>query len=170
MQIREDDLTGSEIAALLREHLDDMHEITPAESVHALDLPALRAADITFWSAWEGENLLGCGALKQLDAESGEVKSMRTAKAHRGRGVASKILEHIIEEAARRAYERLYLETGSQAEFAPARALYRRYGFEFRGPFGDYTDDPNSVFMTKTLPAGRGALQSRGGAGRRVDE
>lgn len=151
MDIREDDLTGKEIAELLREHLENMREITPPESVHALDLEALRSPNITFWTAWEGAELLGCGALKELDAKSGEVKSMRTAKAHRRRGVASKVLEHIIQEAKRRAYDYLYLETGASPEFAPARALYTRYGFEYRGPFASYTDDPNSVFMTKKL-------------------
>jgi putative acetyltransferase len=151
LQIREDDLTGKEIAHLLREHLEDMHEITPPESVHALDLDALRSPDITFWSAWEGDELLGCGALKELDSRSGEVKSMRTAKTHRSRGVASKILEHIIKEAKRRAYDCLNLETGAMPEFAPARAFYIRYGFAYRGPFAEYVDDPNSVFMTKTI-------------------
>lgn len=149
--IREDNLTGPKIADLLREHLEHMHEITPPESVHALDLEALRSPDITFWSAWEGDELLGCGALKQLDSKTGEIKSMRTAKAHRRRGVASKILEHIIQEARQRAYDCLNLETGALPEFAPARALYTQYGFEYRGPFADYTDDPNSVFMTKKL-------------------
>lgn len=151
MQIREDDLTGKKIADLLREHLENMHEITPPQSVHALDLEALRSPDITFWAAWEGDELLGCGALKELDSRSGEVKSMRTAKAHRRRGVASKILEHIIKEALRRAYDCLNLETGAFPEFAPARALYIRYEFEYRGPFAEYIDDPNSVFMTKKL-------------------
>jgi putative acetyltransferase len=151
LQIREDDLTGQEIADFLREHLEHMHEITPPESVHALGLEALRSPDITFWTVWEGNALLGCGALKQLDHRSGEVKSMRTATAYRRRGVASKMLEHIIREAKRRAYDYLHLETGASPEFAPARALYSRYGFEYRGPFGDYQDDPNSVFMTKKL-------------------
>jgi putative acetyltransferase len=151
LQIYEDDLTGKEIADLLRQHLENMHEISPPESVHALDLEALRSPEITFWSAWEGNELLGCGALKQLDPSSGEIKSMRTAKAHRRKGVASKLLEHIIKEAEQRAYSYLYLETGSFPEFAPARALYTRYGFEYRGPFADYTDDPNSVFMMKKL-------------------
>ncbi|HEY9664927.1 MAG TPA: GNAT family N-acetyltransferase [Allocoleopsis sp.] len=151
LEIREDDLTGAAIADLLREHLENMYEITPPESVHALDLDALRSPDITFWTAWHGDELLGCGALKELDSTSGEIKSMRTATAHRRKGVASKILEHIIREAERRAYSYLHLETGAFPEFAPARALYVRYGFEFRGPFADYTDDPNSVFMTKRL-------------------
>lgn len=151
MHIREDDLTGNKIAELLREHLENMNEITPPESVHALDLEALRSPDISFFSAWEGDELLGCGALKELDSRSGEVKSMHTAKPHRCRGVASKILEHIIIEAQQRAYDCLNLETGAFAEFAPAQALYTRYGFEYRGPFGEYIDDPNSVFMTKKL-------------------
>jgi putative acetyltransferase len=151
LEIREDDLTGKKIADLLREHLENMHEITPPESIHALDLEALRSPDITLWTAWEGDELLGCGALKELDPRSGEVKSMRTAKAHRRRGVASNILEHIIKEAERRGYDCLNLETGAFPEFAPARALYRRYGFEYRGPFAEYIDDPNSVFMTKKL-------------------
>ncbi|MBE9182074.1 GNAT family N-acetyltransferase [Oculatella sp. LEGE 06141] len=151
VQIREDDLTGKAIADFLREHLEEMHTITPPGSVHALDLETLRSPDVTFWSAWEGDELLGCGALKALDASSGEIKSMRTAKAHRGKGVASKILEHIIKVAKQRDYDRLNLETGALPEFAPARALYTRYGFEYRDPFGEYTNDPNSVFMTKEL-------------------
>lgn len=151
LDIREDNLTGKKIADLLREHLENMHEITPPESIHALDLSALRSPDITFWSAWEGDDLLGCGALRELDPQSGEIKSMRTAEAHRRKGVASRILEHIIQEAQHRGYESLYLETGAFPAFAPARALYARYGFVYRGPFGDYIDDPNSVFMAKKL-------------------
>ena len=151
MQIREDDLRSKEVADLLREHLENMIEITPPESVHALDLEGLRSPDITFWSAWEGNELLGCGALKKLDSRSGEVKSMRTAEAHRGRSVASRILEHIVEEARRCGYEFLNLETGSTPEFAPARTFYLRHGFEIRGPFAEYTEDPSSIFMTKEL-------------------
>ena len=152
MEIREDDLSGEGIAALLREHLDHMFEITPPGSVHALGLDALRSPDITFWAAWEGSELLGCGALKELDATSGEIKSMRTAAEHRRRGVGARILEHIIGEAMRRGYRQLKLETGALPPFEPARALYARYGFEFCGPFGHYRDDPNSVFMSKPLP------------------
>jgi len=151
LQIREDDLKGKQIADLLQEHLENMNEISPPESVHALDLEALRSPEIVFFSAWNGAELLGCGALKELNFSSGEVKSMRTVKAHRRRGVASKILERIIQEAEKRVYDYLYLETGSFPEFAPARALYLRYGFEYRGPFGEYIDDPNSIFMIKKL-------------------
>ena len=148
MQISEDDLNGVEIAKLLREHLDCMHVHSPPESVHALDLGGLRSPDITFWTAWQGDELLGCGALKELDAQHGEIKSMRTAAAHLGKGIGSKILAHIMDEARRRSYSRLSLETGSMEAFAPARELYARFGFEYQGPFGDYAEDPNSVFMT----------------------
>jgi putative acetyltransferase len=151
VEIRKDDLTGETIAAFLREHLQHMHEITPPESVHALDLEKLRSPEITFWAAWDGNDLLGCGALKELDISTGEIKSMRTAIEHRRKGVASKILHHIITVAQQRAYRYLFLETGAMAEFAPAQALYERYGFEYRGPFGDYIEDPNSVFMVKKL-------------------
>lgn len=151
MEIREDDLTGAAILRLLAAHLDNMREITPPESVHALGVEALRSPEITLWSVWEGGALLGCGALKRLGPEAGEIKAMRIDEAHRRRGVGAAILEHILGEARRRGYRRLYLETGAMPEFSPARALYRRYGFELRGPFGDYVEDPNSVFMARDL-------------------
>lgn len=154
MHIREDDLTGTAIAALLHEHLADMHAITPAESVHAMDLSALRSdPSVTFYSLWEADELLGCGALKALGSLGGEIKSMRTALAHRRRGVAAKVLEHIIGEAEDRSLAALYLETGAMAEFAPARSLYERYGFAYCAPFADYGEDPNSVFMCLRLAA-----------------
>jgi putative acetyltransferase len=151
VEIRVDDLSGREIALLLEEHMRGMHEHSPPESVHALPLEQLRRPEITFWSVWQGVELMGCGALKQLDSRHGEIKSMRTATAHLRKGVAAKLLEHIVAEAKRRAYRRLSLETGSMAAFAPARALYARFGFQPCGPFGDYIDDPNSVFMTMDL-------------------
>ena len=151
MIIRLDDLRGVEIAALLQDHLRGMRALSPPESVHALDIDALRQPDITFWSAWEGATLCGCGALKQLDELHGEVKSMRTAAGQLRSGVASQILQQIIEEARQRGYHRLSLETGSMTGFEPAQALYARFGFEFCGPFGDYAEDPNSVFMTREL-------------------
>lgn len=128
-----------------------MFEHSPPESVHALDLEGLRSPEITFWSAWQEGELLGCGALKQLDTQHGEVKSMRTARAHLRKGVASGILQHIINEAERRSYNRLSLETGSMVAFEPAQALYASFGFEYCGPFADYNEDPNSVFMTRQL-------------------
>jgi putative acetyltransferase len=151
MQIRVDDLTGAAVIQLLREHLQSMHLHSPPESVHALDLAGLKKPGITFWSAWEGPELLGCGALKELDPRHGEIKSMRTVSAHLRKGVAAAMLLHIVDEAKRRAYRRVSLETGSAAAFAPARSLYARFGFEPCGPFDGYVEDPHSVFMTKAL-------------------
>jgi len=151
VEIRIDDLTGSRIAEFLREHLENMAENSPLESMHALSLEELRKPEITFWSVWSDTELLGCGALKELDPQHGEIKSMRTASIHRRRGVAAKLLERILEEAKRRNYKRLSLETGSMDAFAPAHNLYSRFGFKECGPFADYTEDPNSLFMTKEL-------------------
>lgn len=150
LDIRPDDLAGHEIRALLRAHLENMKTISPIESVHAIDIDAMAGGSVTFWSAWEGAELLGCGALKELDAAHGEIKSMRTAAAHLRKGVARAILAYLLGEAARRGYTRVSLETGSQPPFEPARRLYASFGFVPCGPFADYTDDPNSVFMTRT--------------------
>ena len=128
-----------------------MYELSPPESVHALDLEKLRKPGITFWSAWEGALLLGCGALKELDCSHGEVKSMRTPTALRRKGAGRAILAHLIEVARSRSYERLSLETGSQEAFEPAQRLYESFGFARCGPFGEYREDPNSVFMTMRL-------------------
>lgn len=151
MNIRIDDLGGPEIKALLEEHLDNMRQVTPPESIHALDIETLRRPDITFWTAWDGGDLLGCGALKQLDAQHAEIKSMRTATHHRRKGVARAILETILREARRYGYERLSLETGSDENFAPARRLYASMGFVECPPFEGYRPDPNSTFMTLLL-------------------
>ena len=151
MKIEIDDLSRSAVHALLQEHLRNMHELGPPESVHALDLDKLRRPEITFWSAWEGEVLLGCGALMELDRRHGEVKSMRTPQARRRTGAGRALLMRIIEVARERGYERLSLETGSVAAFAPAHRLYESAGFTRTGPFGDYAEDPNSVFMTLAL-------------------
>ncbi|MDB5861966.1 MAG: acetyltransferase-like protein [Ramlibacter sp.] len=152
MQIRRDDLAGPEIRALLEEHLRNMYELSPPESVHALDLAKLRRPDITFWTAWSGDGeLLGCGALRELTPTHGEIKSMRTPQALRRRGAGRALLAHIVEEARRRSYERLSLETGAMEAFAPAQKLYESAGFRTCPPFGDYAEDPNSVFMTRLL-------------------
>ena len=151
LKIRVDDLRGPEIAELLAEHLRCMAEVSPPESRHALDLDALRQPDITFWSAWHGHALAGCGALKELDLDHGEIKSMRTATAYLRAGVASMLLQHIISEAKRRGYLRLSLETGSMRYFQPAHRLYGKFGFSTCPPFGDYVEDPNSLFMTREL-------------------
>ena len=139
------------MTCLIREHLRSMHLHSPPESVHALGLEALRQPGITVWSAWDGPELLGCGALKELDPAHGEIKSMRTATPHLRKGVAAAMLAHLMEEARRRTYSRLSLETGAGPAFEPARALYTRFGFENCGPFADYMADPYSVFMTRSL-------------------
>jgi len=151
MDIRVDDLRGPEIRALLEDHLAEMHRNSPPESVHALDLDALRAPGITFWTAWSGGDLMGCGALKELEPTHGEVKSMRTAPAFRRQGVGKAMLTQIIREAEARRYHRLSLETGSMEAFLPARELYESFGFSYCPPFGDYALDPNSVFFTRVL-------------------
>jgi putative acetyltransferase len=149
--IERDHPSRRDVARLLAEHLTDMHATSPAESVHALDHAGLADPAITFWSVREGTTLLGCGALRELSATEGEIKSMRTAGAARRRGVAGALLEHLVDQAGQRGYRQLFLETGTQPFFAPARSLYRRYGFAECPPFGDYRLDPNSVFMTLTL-------------------
>ena len=151
MKIEHDDLSRPAIHALLEEHLRSMHALSPPESVHALDLDSLRRPEITFWSAWEGDVLLGCGALMALSAKHGEVKSMRTPEARRRTGAGRALLLHIIDVARSRGYERLSLETGSMAAFTPAHRLYASAGFVETGPFGAYVEDPNSVFMTLVL-------------------
>ena len=150
-EIREDDLTGSKIAGLLQDHLDTVALHSPPESIHALDLDGLQAPEITFWTAWQESELLGCAALKELDLTHGEIKSMRTATRYRRKGVAARLLEHLLGVARRRSYRRVSLETGSMEAFAPARALYARFGFAPCGPFANYVEDPFSVFMTLEL-------------------
>jgi len=152
MRLEVDDLTRPQVVALLEEHLSDMYATTPPESVHALDLDALRAPGVTFWSAWEGERLLGCAALVVgQETGVGELKSMRTAAAARGRGVGAAVLAYVLEQARAAGLTTVRLETGAEAYFAPARRLYERHGFVRRGPFGDYTDDPLSVFYELDL-------------------
>ena len=151
MDIRLDDLTGPEVRKLLEEHLRNMFEVSPPESVHALDLDGLRKPDVTFWTAWSGRDLLGCGALKELTPAHGEIKSMRTSLEHRRKGVARAMLSHIIAEGSKRRYHRLSLETGSMQAFEPAQKLYESFGFTYCPPFGEYVEDPNSVFMTRVL-------------------
>jgi putative acetyltransferase len=151
VKIAVDDLSGPEIARFLDEHVQQMRAITPLESKHALDLEALRQPEITFWSVTDGGTVVGCAAIKRLDASHAEVKSMRTAPARQRSGIASLLLEHIIAEASRMGLGRLSLETGSTEFFAPARRLYEKFGFEYCGPFADYQPDPNSVFMTRML-------------------
>jgi putative acetyltransferase len=153
VSVRVDDLSGPEIAALLETHAALMEAITPPESCHYLPLAGLAVPEVTMWSAWEGGELVGCGALKALGGGAGEIKSMHTAAAHRGRGIGTLILAVILAEARRRGYVRLFLETGSAPPFAAARALYERHGFAPCGPFATYAPDPVSAFYTLALTA-----------------
>lgn len=151
MEIEIDDPTRPDVTALLAEHLADMYATSPAESVHALDVEALTAPSITFWTAREDGALLGCGALRELDPTHGEIKSMRTTAAARGRGVAAAVLAELTRVALARGYSRISLETGAEDYFAAARRLYRRNGFVDCEPFGEYRPDRHSVFLTKGL-------------------
>lgn len=151
MQISVDNLSGDDVKELLQEHLDDMYATSPAESVHALDINALKKSDITFWSARKQHLLLGCVALKELDEYHAELKSMHIASSTRKQGIASALLEHVIYIAKQRGYHRISLETGTMDFFKPAQQLYLKYDCVLTGPFGQYQDDPNSVFMTLVL-------------------
>ena len=150
-RIVEDDLTGADVAALLDLHLAEMHQWSPACKVHALPLERLREPDVTFYAAWSGEELAAVGALKELDAGRGELKSMRAAPAFRGKGAGKAILDHLIAEARRRGYRWVGLETGRPAPFEPARALYEKNGFAECPAFGDYVSDEFSLCMDRTL-------------------
>jgi len=151
MEIKIDDLTGGEVISLLEEHLADMYATSPAKSVHALDINALKDSSITFYSCWNHATLLGCVALRELDATHAELKSMRTASNARQLGVASTLMTHILTIAKQRNYQKISLETGSMDFFQPARQLYTKFGFEYCGPFGDYQLDANSQFMSCEL-------------------
>lgn len=151
LRFQVDDLEGEAIRGLVARHLRGMHENSPPESVHALDLGKLRDPAVTFWSVWSGDALAGMGALKQLDAARAEIKSMRVADAFLGQGIGRAILEHIVAEARRRGMTSLWLETGSAPAFAPALGLYERAGFARCGPFDGYVEDPFSIFMTRAL-------------------
>ena len=150
----EGNLEDAEVVALLELHLRGMAEITPAEFIFALSIDGLKAKDVRFWSAWQDENLVGCGAMRELADASCEIKSMRTATPYLRRGVGQAILQFILAQAAERGLTRAYLETGSQAGFAAARQLYEANGFTYCGAFADYEDNPTSVFMVKALGAG----------------
>ena len=151
IEIRTDDLTGEATRRLIAFHLAGMHETSPAESVHALDIDALRHPSLSVWSAWVDGELAGVGALKAIDADRGEIKSMRVDDRFRGSGVGRAMLRHIMDEARRRGMSSLWLETGATVDFAPAQRLYESEGFTTCGPFEGYALDPFSVFMTRAL-------------------
>ncbi|MBB1252437.1 GNAT family N-acetyltransferase [Streptomyces sp. OF3] len=165
MRIVVDDLSGRRTVEFLRAHVGQLRAISPPESTHTLDLDGLRRPEVTVWSAWDGETIVGCGALRRLDETHAEIKSMRTAPARKRSGVASRLLEHIVDAAREAGCNRLSLETGSAEFFAPARALYRKFGFADCEPFGDYREDPNSVFMTRHLHVPEVCPSPGGGAG-----
>ena len=151
MEIKIDDLSGGEVIELLEEHLADMYATSPPESIHALDLAGLKSPEITFFSAWKGSQLLGCVAIKELDTQHAELKSMRTSQFARKSGVASKLLQHVLDTATARQYRRISLETGSEDYFKPARNLYQKFGFGYCEPFANYVLDPHSHFMSIEL-------------------
>lgn len=151
MQFKIDNLTDPRIAEFLEDHIGDMRSVSPPESVHALDLEGLKLPGITFWSVWQEEKLVGCGALKELNDLHAEIKSMRVSSEFRGQGVASEILSFLLGEAVSKGYRRLSLETGSMSFFEPARKLYEKFRFQYCAPFGAYKEDPNSMFMSLEL-------------------
>jgi len=148
---RIDDLKSAEVQSLIAEHLQGMHSNTPAGHVNALALESLRQPEVTFWCVWEDQALCGCGALKELDPGSGEIKSMRTRAAHVRRGIGQFVLDEIIRVANTRGYRHLYLETGTGPAFAAAHSLYLKNGFAWCGAFGDYTATDFNVFMVRAL-------------------
>ena len=152
LAIRQDDVTGADVVALLEQHLAEMATHTPAESVHALPVERLSGEDVTFWSVWSGDRLAGCGALAELDPTHAEIKSMRVADDFRRQGVGEVVLLHLLDVARSRGYRRISLETGSNPPFEAARRLYARHGFVECAPFAGYVLDPWSVFMTLDLP------------------
>lgn len=153
MLIKPDAVTDARVVALLEEHIADMYATSPPESVHTLDLASLRNTDINFWCVWDGDSAAGCVALKEHAPHWAEIKSMRTSNAYRGKGIGRLLLEHVIQQAELRQYQYLRLETGIEPFFQPARTLYAGYGFVERGPFANYNNDPNSVFMEKSFRA-----------------
>ena len=150
-RIERDDLSRPQVLDLLEEHLTNMYELSPPDKVFAFDVGKLKGSDMAFWTAWNGELLLGCAALKELSLTEGEIKSMRTPSAQRRTGAGRALLNHIIRVARSRGYQTLYLETGSHPAFLPAQALYRSAGFTPCGPFGSYRENGNSVFMRLRL-------------------
>lgn len=150
-EIKPDDLSGNEIFELLQQHLEDMKATSPPESKHALDLDGLKDPSVKFWTIWDGKSLAGCGAFKKIDEDHAEIKSMRTSSTYKNKGVASKLLIHMVEQAKKYGFKTLSLETGSMGYFVPAHCLYKKHGFKFCGPFADYKKDPNSKFMSLNL-------------------
>jgi putative acetyltransferase len=163
LRVELDDLSRPSVIGLLAEHLRNMYELSPPDQVFAFDASKLKAPDVSFWTAWNGELLLGCAALKELSSTQGEIKSMRTPSALRRTGAGRALLNHIIDVARSRGYEVLYLETGRHSAFAPAQALYDSAGFRRCGPFGTYRENGNSIFMSLSLSGPRTLSATRKG-------
>jgi putative acetyltransferase len=151
IRFERDDLSRPQMRELIARHLAGMHETSPPESVHAFDVEALKGPSVEVWSAWAGDELAGCGALKRLDAERGELKSMRVTDAFLGKGIGRAMLEHLLAQARAHGMKSVWLETGSAPAFTAALKLYESAGFRRTGPFGEYREDPFSVFMTREL-------------------
>jgi putative acetyltransferase len=151
MEIRIGQLRNKEVLTLLKGHHEDMLSHSPPDSVHALDLSALESPDVTFWSFWVNQELASIGALKELGKEHGDIKSLRTSTNYLRKGIARKLLEYIISQANIRSYKKLSLETGTMGAFLPAQRLYQQFGFQECEPFGNYKEDPYSIFMTKNI-------------------
>lgn len=158
--IKSDDLSSGDVVELLEQHRLEMFRHSPPESVHALDVAAMRSPDVSFYSAWIDGCFAGCGALKELDSKNAEIKSMKTRDEFLRQGVARRLLDHLLQVAIDRGYHYVSLETGSVEAFRPALELYQRAGFVVCGPFADYQEDPHSVFMHKHLPGPKSAGQS----------
>lgn len=154
MEMKPDNLTSVEIKKLLARHLNNAALHSPPEAIFALDLEALKAPEVTFWSVWHENTLLGCGALKEISPDHGEIKSMHTCDSQRGKGVASFVVDFIIQQAIKRKYQKLSLETGTTAAYVPAHRLYQKFGFVDCAPFADYFAAAHSVFMALTLSSG----------------
>ena len=157
MRIEMDDVSRPQVIALLEEHLRNMYELSPPEHVFAFDASRLRAPEVTFWTAWKDDTLLGCAALKELSPVQGEVKSMRTPASLRRHGAGRALLNHSLQVSREREYQELFLETGRHPAFGPAQTLYRCVGFRECGPFGSYKENGNSVFMSLQLVRDRRA-------------
>ena len=151
LRIELDDLSRPPVLALLEEHLRNMYHLSPPDQVFAFDASKLKGPDISFWTAWDGDLLLGCAALKAISSAEGEIKSMRTPSALRRTGAGRALLDHVIDVARSRAYRILYLETGRHPAFVAAQTLYASAGFKLCGPFGSYRENGNSVFMSLVL-------------------